>query len=361
MAEGKKAKSTPETARAKDDSVGEMLRVARVSKNLGVEEVSVALRIRASQLRAIEENNIDALPGMTYAIGFVRSYANYVGLDGIDVVHKFRAEHGHAPAHTKLTFPEPEVESRMPDPLMVGIGAFLAIVALVLWTVYSNAHNGSSKVVEQIPPTPEVTAAPEMMSAPSAVESLLSHPGTPAGTTVPGMAAPAAPVAAGTTPSLSTVAVPAAMEKAAPVAPEQPAAAVPPTAETLAKPSSEKSSGTVEAATEAAVREESAEKPEPVINIKRGKSHIMLKSNQTSWVQVSDAHDKVIYKKVLKPGEQYYVPDQPGLSLVTANAGGLDVYVDGQKVAPFGKFGEIVRGIVLDPSGLKRRRIRVND
>ena len=65
--------------------------------------------------------------------------------------------------------------------------------------------------------------------------------------------------------------------------------------------------------------------------------------------------------RVLRPGEQYFVPDQPGLSLVTANAGGLEIEVDGKIVQELGKPGEIVRGIVLDPKSLKKRRIRVQN
>jgi hypothetical protein len=50
------------------------------------------------------------------------------------------------------------------------------------------------------------------------------------------------------------------------------------------------------------------------------------------------------------------VPDQTGLSMVTANAGGIDIFVDGKKMLPVGKPGEIVRGIVLDANTLKKQK-----
>jgi cytoskeleton protein RodZ len=91
-----------------------------------------------------------------------------------------------------------------------------------------------------------------------------------------------------------------------------------------------------------------------VIQIKH-KSRITLKATEASWVQVSDKRQNILYRKVLRPGEQYSVPDQPGLILDTANAGGLQVAVDGKRVSPLGKTGDIMRGIPLDPQELKQR------
>ncbi len=86
-----------------------------------------------------------------------------------------------------------------------------------------------------------------------------------------------------------------------------------------------------------------------ITNITKGKSRITLKATQASWIQVMDTQLNVLYRKVLRPGEQYPVPDQPGLTLDTANAGGLDIIVDGKQVQPIGKAGQIVRGVALDP------------
>ena len=50
------------------------------------------LRIQHSYLQAIEEGEIDRLPGPTYAVGFVRAYAEYLGLEGNKVAERFREE-----------------------------------------------------------------------------------------------------------------------------------------------------------------------------------------------------------------------------------------------------------------------------
>jgi cytoskeleton protein RodZ len=352
MSENKKDQSISDVVRPKDDSVGEMLRTARLSKNQTIEEVSTALRIRHVQLRAIEENNIDALPGITYAVGFVRSYANYVGLNGAEVVHKFKAEQGHASAQSKLDFPEPVAESRMPDPLMVGAGALLAALVLVLWVIYSSMNGSVGKEAEQIQPAPaeavsEVTAEVQPEAQPA-------QPETPPATTAAEAAPAAAPVVE-PAPALP----PAPGEATTSTAPVQPETAAVPAP--VATPASAPAVAEAPVAPAPAVEKKAEAGDDSVIKIKHGKSRITLQANQPSWVQITDSKGDVVYKKVLRPGDTYYVPDQDGLSLVTSNAGGLKISVDGKAVQAIGKSGEILRGVDLNPADMKKTRTRISD
>ena len=350
MAERKKPKADTEAIRPANDTVGATLRAARLAQGLEIEAVSQVIHIRSAQLKAIEENNIESLPGMTYAVGFVRSYANFLGLNGAEIVHRFKAEHGHTPAQSKLSFPEPIAESRVPDPMMVGVGAFLAVLILVLWTIYSNMHSGS-KTAENPPPAPEVTSVAE--SLPSATAT------TPATMNMTGAATTPAPDA---TAQPATPVTTAEQQPAAPVATATPAtpAIETPKAEP-AKAAVAKKEATSDDSEDATDEEDAPEakkvsNDDGVINIKRGKSRITLKATEASWVQVSDANQKVLYRKVLRPGEQYSVPDQPGLVLDTANAGGLKIMVDGRLVRAIGKEGDILRGVAMDPQELKGQR-----
>ena len=61
--------------------VGRQLRKAREDKGLSLEQVQKAIRIKRVYLEAIEADRLDDLPGPVQARGFVRSYANHVGLD----------------------------------------------------------------------------------------------------------------------------------------------------------------------------------------------------------------------------------------------------------------------------------------
>ncbi len=62
--------------------IGNSLRAARERQGLGYGEVELATKIRAKYIRALEEEDFDAIPGDTYARGFLRTYASYLGLDG---------------------------------------------------------------------------------------------------------------------------------------------------------------------------------------------------------------------------------------------------------------------------------------
>ncbi|GAB4532082.1 MAG: helix-turn-helix domain-containing protein [Parvularculaceae bacterium] len=76
------------------ESVGAELRLARLKSDRSLEEVASRTRIKEAHLRAIEDMNVEALPGRAYALGFVRSYANFLGMDAQAVLERFKAETG---------------------------------------------------------------------------------------------------------------------------------------------------------------------------------------------------------------------------------------------------------------------------
>jgi hypothetical protein len=62
--------------------IGNSLRSARERQGLGYPEIELATKIRAKYIRALEEEDFDAVPGDAYIRGFLRTYADYLGLDG---------------------------------------------------------------------------------------------------------------------------------------------------------------------------------------------------------------------------------------------------------------------------------------
>src|SRR5258706_5401603 len=71
-------------------TVGEILRRQRAAHEISLEEIATILRIRPTFLSAIEQNRHDLLPGSTYAIGFVRTYADHLRLDGIALGNRLK-------------------------------------------------------------------------------------------------------------------------------------------------------------------------------------------------------------------------------------------------------------------------------
>jgi cytoskeleton protein RodZ len=67
---------------------------------------------------------------------------------------------------------------------------------------------------------------------------------------------------------------------------------------------------------------------------------------------VRAADQTIVFSRILRAGEAYKVPQRPGLSLRTGNAGALEITVDGKAVPSIGGVGALRRDVVLDPSEL---------
>ena len=70
--------------------IGDGLREARLGQGLALADVEHETCIRAANLEAIESERFDALPGDVYAAGFIRTYADHLGLDGAVCAERFR-------------------------------------------------------------------------------------------------------------------------------------------------------------------------------------------------------------------------------------------------------------------------------
>lgn len=110
--------------------VGAILRGARLARGEELREVASALRIRLPYLEAIEDGRVEDLPGVTYGIGFVRGYADYLNLNSDEVVARFKVEAQGINRRTQLQFPEPLPGNRVPG------GALLFLVLLLAGSVY---------------------------------------------------------------------------------------------------------------------------------------------------------------------------------------------------------------------------------
>src|ERR1700688_1333304 len=102
-------------ANAPLETVGQDLRAARLRRGDELAAVSRALRIRKDHLEAIEEDRFEALPGRTYAVGFVRTYAGYLGLNAEQCIERFKAEiAGRTDGSPQVGLAPEASESRLP-------------------------------------------------------------------------------------------------------------------------------------------------------------------------------------------------------------------------------------------------------
>ncbi|MDB5492291.1 MAG: Transcriptional Regulator, family [Micavibrio sp.] len=342
-----------------DLPVGEILRRTRVHYNQTLDDAANYLRIRASQLEALEKNDIAQLPGQVYAIGYIRTYSEYLGLDGEKMVYLFKQQSGAKPSKPELHFPVPASESKAPN-LFIIFGS-LAVLALVIgvWIALSAVGKSRDKTIAEIPSVPaDMRGSPaagppapapiaNTQTTPISAAALAAAGIGPATTvTAPAAAAPAnagtAPVAAPATQQYTTGQNPTATSPQ--IANAQPAATTPTTGAIPAAPA------TAEATSSPATTAPQTPATTAPAAVPTGpKKEIIITIKDRSWVEVRDKQGKPILSRILKPGEVFIVPEANyGLRLDTGNAGGIELKVNGQPYPPLGKEGDILRGFVLD-------------
>lgn len=144
---------TVEPPAPSSSAVGQALKAARLRTGKDLTEVATQLRIRQPFLAALEDGRHKDLPGGTYAVGFLRTYAEFLGLDGEEMVRRFRQEAaGDLAARAELVFPSPASEGRIPGGAVLFLGLLVAAAAYGAWYWMSSKD---ATVAEIVPPLPD--------------------------------------------------------------------------------------------------------------------------------------------------------------------------------------------------------------
>ena len=79
---------------------------------------------------------------------------------------------------------------------------------------------------------------------------------------------------------------------------------------------------------------------------------MVIKAKTESWIQVLSRDGDLLLTRVLRPGDQYLVPNRSNLFLMTGNAGGIEIIVDGKSVPAIGRPGVVRDNVALVPERL---------
>jgi cytoskeleton protein RodZ len=290
------------------ETVGDLLRLTREARGLGIADIARETRIPARYLTALEQGQWDILPAKPYVYGFSRTYARFIGLDPTEIVDKLKLE-ASALSEVQAQFPtEPMNESKQPSLRLVVISLLSCAVLVGGWYAYTQ-----SQTQTQAPALPEFANTDSLLqdNTPSdaANEADLS-----AQRTAPVLSQSAAP-------PLTQPVEPAPLDQA-----DEAAAGVQP-------------------------QEDGAEATQalPPAPTDAG---IVLRAREESWVRIVDANATVIRVGVLAAGETFRLPDVAGLRMTTGNAGGIEIFVDGKALPALGPKGKPARNIALSRSAL---------
>jgi cytoskeleton protein RodZ len=368
-----------------DIGVGELLRMYRERNGQELQSVANQLRVRVVYLQAIEDGRFKDLPGTTYAVGFLRSYADFLGLDSADVVRRFREEVARAHGQPRLVFPNVTAEGKIPGSALLLISVLGAAVVYAAWYYISSRQTVDLPLIAEVPdrlvalPPDEGTAVTSGASekkpeedAASSGQSPENSAGTSAATESPTI--PSA-TSSGVEPNVSSSTI-ASNQLQAPTTGGDAIGAA-----TTGGPADDSTASAAGASTAAASEQPSEspgntglvgspefipqappmppEPPPPEIATEAVTApaqlgpRILIEARIDSWIEILDGEGKVVTAQVLRAGESFAPPDLPGMTLTTGNAGGIDVIVDGVKTPPLGDVGAVMRKVSLEPEKLR--------
>ena len=145
------------------DNVSNMLKEARLAKGLSIEQAEAATSIRKLYLEAVENGEFDKIPGDVFTKGIIRTYGNFLGLNGPDLVNIYKAQNSgltkEAVAPQPIRMVEKISVSPQIKPERVSSGNWLSyvlVLALVIivaggiaWFMNSDAPQTASAPAEQ--------------------------------------------------------------------------------------------------------------------------------------------------------------------------------------------------------------------
>lgn len=133
--------------------IGNSLREARLRQQLDFPEIEHATKIRSKYLRALEDEQFDVLPAQTYVKGFLRTYAEYLGLDGQLYVDEFNSRYvtgeDEPPLRARRSSTYHRANRRVESSAI--IAALAAIGVLTLIVIAAWKYGGGDSQEEAIP------------------------------------------------------------------------------------------------------------------------------------------------------------------------------------------------------------------
>lgn len=269
--------------------VGQILADARKEKNLTIWQVAAQIHIRQQYLADLEEGHLSDLPGRVYILGFIRTYARLLNLDGEELIRRVSAL-PNLPNYTRSQASiQMHAEEEPNFPVLMISAILIVLFAIGGYFFLKPADNV----------TPAEVATVEVLQPQSQEKEILAE------------------------------------EK--PDQSLQPPVVVPPLA--IPKTQVLKEETVIDKSAKPANKEPDAKAAIP--DLKK----VILKAREPSWVEIRDEAGRVSFMRVLQRGEEYVVPNKPGCVINTGNAGGIDIFVGDQKLPSLGGRGEVKRGI----------------
>lgn len=290
--------STPPPPR---EGPGATLRDARETAGMTVEEVARSLNLEKGIVHALESDDVERLPEPAYVKGYLRAYARLLELNANELIE----------AYTGLEVPQHEVLPLEPAPVTIDqrvrlqvVGGVVVLVLIVL----------SAWWFTRPKPTPALTHSPAIVQH-GANATVKAGARTATGSTAATGSVPLVePTVSGGRPSASN--------GAAPSAPVTPASKSASNARSASAPSAAANNLSATSGNRA-----------PASAAAGSQTRLVLQLTAKSWVQISDAAGKTLYRGLLDAGTHKTLFGQAPFDVFLGYAPGVDLHVAGKNVS----------------------------
>jgi len=300
------------TATSQFASIGSELRISREKAGLSLEDVSAQLRISVRHLENIESGDRDRLPGSTYLLGFVRSYAKLLKLNADDMCQRIMDAMTEADFKPELHVVGGGVSQTDYRTRYIMAGVVLVILAYSGWYLLRSDTISTSGFLS-------VEESPEETETPSVSSSVSNE------------------VAAGVT-----------------IIPETPPETPLETATPEPVENIQEGSDTPQVNPQVETVSSDADSDDVSAN-DNAMSQIMIKATSSTWIELKTEAEETVVAKLLLADEMINIPDDGVYTLTTGNAGGLLIGYQGDDASwkTLGVNGEILKMKAIDNSLLK--------
>jgi cytoskeletal protein RodZ len=151
--------------------IGASLREARARRQLSYDQIEAETKIRAKYIRCMEDEQFDVLPSGTYVRGFLRTYADYLGLDGQLYVDEYSSRFGDIPDERTTRRRERPQQRRneSSNAVLIALAGIVAVGVLLLaaWKL----NPSTDRPAAPLPPvTPTTTTGSTNQGNPSSFQ-----------------------------------------------------------------------------------------------------------------------------------------------------------------------------------------------
>lgn len=359
-----------------NNSVGDKLKDSRERNSVSLSELAQDLKISETFLAALEANKFEQLPGETYAIGFIRSYANRFGLDADSLIRGYKSTHQVTVKSEQEFFDleHPRAASKL-IPVLSGIAISLLII--IIWAVQAppDTQPAMGDISKPVPDmalsgSTDISTNKTDISTNKETINSLSMDQSGEMQNSESQANEVIPQVDGATQTDLDI-KPEGLEPDSTAGGAEPLASLSESATSLSEPAprvSEPRASAQEAfvdaidptspvpAAEPAPRTASSDEAEPSQSEIQAALPVTIRAKRRTWMRIESGAGRILYSSIIDEGAEFALEQDQVFSVSTRDAGAIEFFIGSEMIGRLGRDGEILANRSVNPSQLASQR-----